>query len=149
MGIILKSTWEGMGSLTLYSICEAKAFPHPKMFDSFIFGMTTSLVGRMIEHQGKELYERGGKLCVIVVISLKILSPYLLQRFLKEGLDLKVSTRYIHLENGLYCLALLDGEFEYLERQIDPIKTKKIQNWRVSAMLIHHLEKRYRSLFDK
>lgn len=149
MAAILKSSWEGVGSLALYSFCEAKTFPHPRMLDSFIYGMTTSLVGRMIEHQGKKHYEKGGKLCVIMVVSLKILSPYLLQRFLKEGLDLKVSNRYIHIENGLYCLALIDGEFEYLDRQMDSISIKRVQSWRISGMVIHSLEKRYRSLFDK
>lgn len=61
MGTILKSSWEGIGSLALYSFCEAKTFPHPRMLDSFIYGMTTSLVGRMIEHQGKKHYEKGGE----------------------------------------------------------------------------------------
>ena len=148
MGVILKSIWEGVGSLILYSLCEAKRFPHPKMLDSFVYGTVTSLAGRFIEHQGKSYYEKGGKLCVIVVISLKILSPYLIRPLLKKGLDVEISIQYIHLENGLYFLALLDGEFEYLEMKMDSMRKRKRQNWRITAMLIHHLEKKYRLVFD-
>ncbi|QVL57131.1 MAG: hypothetical protein KFB93_07050 [Simkaniaceae bacterium] len=148
MGMILKSTWEGMGTLGLYSICEAKRFPHPKMLDSFVYGTALSLTCRFIEHQGKSYYEKRGKLCVIVVISLKILSPYLLREFLEKGLDIEISTRYIQLENGLYFLALLDGEFEYLEKQMDSVRNRKAHRWRITANLIHLIERRYRSLFD-
>ena len=67
---------------------------------------------------------------------------------LKKGVDIQVTKNFIHLENGIYLLALLDGEFECFVARMNPNWGGNFHNWRVSVNLIHQIEKKYRSLFD-
>lgn len=148
MGVILKSSWEGIGSLALYSFLDSKKLPHSKMFDPFIYGTFSGLASRLIEYQGKKHYEKGGVCTIITVISLRILSPYLLRPLLKKGLNIEISIQYIHIENGIYLLALADGEYERLAARMTQAKKSSRHYWRVAANVMDLLERRYCSLFD-
>ena len=83
-----------------------------------------------------------------MVVMLKILAPYLLNPLLKRSLAIHVPTEYIHLENGIYLMALLDGEFAWTAYRLNPHGDYRRSPYRIGANLIHRLETSYWSLFD-
>ncbi len=138
MAVILHSTWGGIYSGILAQTCRINGIdtallksPTPLVLDAFVYGTTVNLTHRFIEQQGKEHFKTFGVLCRIGIIALKILVPYLLTPLLKKGLDIKIPTVFIHLENGIYLLALMDRN-----------------NISFRVNMIRYLEKKYCSLFD-
>lgn len=129
MAVVLRSTWEGWGSLGLALGFRTAPIKTPLLLDAFVYGTVTSLSSRAIEHMTPEGYP------VIVVVSLKILAPYVLSRLLKKGMAINIPKSFIHLENGVYLLALLD-------------EMSLHDSHRIGASLIYHLEGKYRSFFD-
>lgn len=129
MAVVLRSTWKGWGSLGLACGLGPDPIKTPLFLDAFVYGTVTSLSSRAIEHMTPEGYP------VIVVISLKILAPYALSPLLEKGMVIKIPSPSIHLENGIYLLALLD-------------EVPSHGPHRLGASLVHDLEEEYRSLFD-
>lgn len=134
MGTILRSTWEGWGSVILAKGLDTTPFRRPLLLDAFVYGTTVHLSLRLIEvWEPKDLP-------VIVGVATRILFPYVMRPLLNKGLAVSIPSSFIHLENGIYLLALLDGETPYGHRQY--------RSNRIGANVIHALGERYRSLFD-
>ncbi|MCP5506193.1 MAG: hypothetical protein H7A38_04855 [Chlamydiales bacterium] len=134
MGTILRSTWEGWGSVIFAKGLDATPFRRPLFLDAFVYGTTVHFSQRLIEGWEPKDFP------VVAGIAFRILFPYLMRSLLHKGLAVSIPSSFIHLENGIYLLALLDGETPYGHRHYLP--------YRFGANVIHSFGERYRSLFD-